>query len=109
LLIHAGAEERVLYPQVTELIGAAKATATMSRDHVEVERLSSQLAGTSPSDRGAVARLAYGLHAIVTLHFAKEEEVYLEIMDEAMSADAVAAVYQRMEDAAASLKREASS
>ncbi|MFN8639244.1 MAG: hemerythrin domain-containing protein [Dehalococcoidia bacterium] len=108
LLIHAGAEERVLYPQVAELIGAPKATATMSRDHVEVERLSSQLAAASVSDRASIARLAFGLYAIVTLHFAKEEEVYLELMDEMMSADAVAAMYGRMEDAAATLKGGAS-
>jgi iron-sulfur cluster repair protein YtfE (RIC family) len=105
LLIHAGAEERVLYPSVAELMGTPRATATMSRDHVEVERLTTQLANTPASDRATLARLAYALHAIVSLHFAKEEEVYLAIMDAEMSAEAVAAMYQRMEEAAASLKR----
>lgn len=103
LLIHAGAEERVLYPQVAELLGAPKATATMSRDHVEVERLTAQLAAATPSDRATIARLAYGLHALVSLHFAKEEEVYLELMDASMSTEEVAAMYKRMEDAAAAL------
>lgn len=103
LLIHAGAEERVLYPQVAELLGTPKATATMSRDHAEVERLTAQLAAALPSDRATIARLAYGLHAVVSLHFAKEEEVYLELMDASMSAEVVAEMYRRMEDAAADL------
>lgn len=105
LLIHAGAEDQVMYPQVAELLGAPRATATMSRDHVEVERLTAELAATSPTDRGAVARLAYSLHALVSLHFAKEEEIYLEVMDAAMSVTAVAEMYERMELAAADLKR----
>lgn len=104
LLIHAGAEDRVLYPQVAELLGAPRATATMSRDHLEVERLTAELAGTPPTDRSTIARLAYGLYALVSLHFAKEEEVYLELMDAAMSAAAIADLYERMEAAAADLK-----
>jgi len=107
LLVHAGAEDRVLYPQVADIIGAPKATATMSRDHIEVERLSRELASTSASDRGTVARLAYALHAIVSLHFAKEEEIYLELMDAAMNTESVAVMYQRMEEAAAALKPQA--
>jgi hemerythrin-like domain-containing protein len=105
LLIHAGAEDRVLYPQVAELLGASRATATMSRDHLEVERLAAELAGTPSTDRGTIARLAYGLYALVSLHFAKEEEIYLELMDAAMSAAAVVALYERMEAAAAEIKR----
>lgn len=104
LLIHAGAEERVLYPHVAELMGTSTATATMSRDHVEVERRTAELANTPASDRAAVARLAYALHAIVSLHFAKEEEVYLALMDAEMSVDDVAALYQRMETAASALR-----
>jgi len=105
LLVHAGAEDRVLYPEVAELLGAPRATETMSRDHIEVERLTSDLARAPVSEREAIARLAYGLYALVSLHFAKEEEIYLELMDAAMSSEAVAALYQRMEQAAAALKR----
>lgn len=93
----------MLYPQIAELLGTSKATATISLDDVEVERLTAQLAAALPSDRATVARVAYGLHALVSLHFAKEEEVYLELMDASMSAEAVAEMYRRMEDAAADL------
>src|SRR5512135_3897051 len=43
LLPHAQAEERTLYPVVGRLIGAPEATATMSRDHVEIDRLTQEL------------------------------------------------------------------
>lgn len=35
-------EEDALYPVVARLMGAPAATATMTRDHVEVERLSAE-------------------------------------------------------------------
>ena len=38
LLPHAKAEEAALYPVVQKVMGSPYATATMSRDHVEVER-----------------------------------------------------------------------
>ena len=43
LLPHAQAEERALYPVVGRLMGAPEATETMSRDHVEVGRLTQEL------------------------------------------------------------------
>ncbi len=43
LLPHAQAEEKALYPIVQKAMGAEMATATMSRDHVEVARLTEQL------------------------------------------------------------------
>src|SRR5512143_4183587 len=44
LIPHAQAEEQALYPVVGKVMGAPQATATMSRDHVEVGRLSERLA-----------------------------------------------------------------
>ena len=49
LIPHAEAEERALYPVVEKLMGASGATATMSRDHVEVGRLTAELAASGPS------------------------------------------------------------
>ena len=40
LIPHAHAEDAALYPIVGKVMGAAQVTATMSRDHVEVGRLS---------------------------------------------------------------------
>ncbi|MDO8532534.1 MAG: hemerythrin domain-containing protein [Dehalococcoidia bacterium] len=43
LIPHAHAEDKVLYPAIAKAMGAARATATMSRDHVEVGRLTDEV------------------------------------------------------------------
>lgn len=99
LLPHAQAEERALYPVVGRLMGAPEATVTMSRDHVEIGRLTEelgslrlQLGGTSlsASKEKALRRVLYSLFALVTVHFAKEEEVYLPLLDARLTADEAA-------------------
>lgn len=101
LLVHASAEEAVLYPLVANVLGAPRATATMSEDHARIKVLAAELADVDADDRRTIARLAYGLHTLITLHLEKEEKVYLPLLDASLSHDAVAAMYQRMEDAAA--------
>lgn len=109
LIPHAKAEEEVLYPVVARLMGAPAATATMSRDHAEVIRLTSELA--SLRNRMTQARLdedqsqflqqlMYGLHAIIKVHFAKEEEVYLPLLDARLSASEARTMFEAMEAAA---------
>lgn len=95
LLPHAKAEDRVLYPAVEEAMGAPGAAATMSRDHLEVETLTRDLGELLPrvgGDHGDAAwtelrRILYGLHALVTVHFAKEEEIYLPLLDARMNVE----------------------
>ncbi len=109
LLPHAQAEERVLYPVVGRLMGAPEATATMSRDHVEVGRLTQELGSLRPhlesasldiSQERALRRVLYGLYAVVKVHFAKEEEVYLPILDARLAADEAHQLFEAMERAA---------
>lgn len=114
LIPHARAEDEVLYPQVDELLaahGETRPTDTMRRDHVEVGRLTERLgalrerlieADLEPSDERALRATLYGLHAIVGLHFAKEEEVYLPLLDRELSAREASALFARMEQAGAS-------
>ncbi len=113
LIPHAKAEDAALYPVVQKLLGAPGATATMSRDHLEVGRLTSELSklaaglGSAPmpsAQQKELRRLLYGLHAIVALHFAKEEEVYLPLLDERLSAGEARAMFASMEKAAAAAK-----
>jgi hypothetical protein len=94
-------------------MGASDATATMSRDHVEVGRLTEELtrlrdrlAGNAPGDADAAAlrRLLYGLYALVRVHFAKEEEVYLPLLDARLNADEAHSMFEAMEAAAARAK-----
>lgn len=111
LIPHATAEDAALYPVVGRVMGAPGATATMSRDHVEVGRLTAQLVecdsrwqGTA-EDRALARRLLYGLYAIISLHFAKEEEVYLPLLDGRLTAAEASEMFVAMERAAAEAKR----
>jgi iron-sulfur cluster repair protein YtfE (RIC family) len=52
LIPHAQAEDAVLYPRVEQLMHAPEATATMSRDHVEVVRLTADLRRVRDSLQG---------------------------------------------------------
>jgi iron-sulfur cluster repair protein YtfE (RIC family) len=114
LIPHAQAEERALYPMVQKVMGAAESTATMSRDHVEVGRLTEelsalrrQLAGaasiTTPQVK-ALRRVLYGLYALVKVHFAKEEEVYLPLLDARLSPVQAQRMFEAMEEAAREAK-----
>lgn len=103
LLVHAGAEEAVLYPTVEKISGMPGLTKTMSRDHVAIQEMVEEL-GHVKSDVAAhsepVCRLLYGLYALVKVHFEKEEEIYLEMMDAKMNEQEVAEMYAQMEKAA---------
>lgn len=112
LIPHAKAEDEVMYPAVGRLMGAPRATATMSRDHVEVVRLAAEL-GTlrifpeaEPDAQRAneLRRVLYGLYALVRTHFAKEEEIYLPILDERLTLAEAADLYKEMEVSAARVK-----
>jgi iron-sulfur cluster repair protein YtfE (RIC family) len=108
LIPHAEAEEKALYPVVARILGAPKATATMSRDHVEVGRLTDELATLRPGISGAaiaqaqerdLRRVLYGLYALVSVHFAKEEEIYLPLLDASLSPGEAAEMFEAMEQA----------
>lgn len=93
LLPHEKAEDVVVYPLVADIIGGEDPTATMSRAHVEIShlikvfgRLLEELPpeGPGPEDLRELRRILYGLYAILTLHFAQEEESYLALIEEHM-------------------------
>ena len=108
LIPHAQREDRVLYPTVQRAMGAAEATATMSRDHVEVGRLTEELgaarsrlaeAELDAAKAKDLRRILYGLYALVHVHFAKEEEIYLPLLDERLTADEAHELFEEMEAA----------
>ena len=89
---HESAEEADLYPALNRLLGGADPTATMSRAHAEIAyqiaRLGRLIAdiGARVPDETDVADLRgvlYGLHAILRLHTAQEDEAYLSLDDDA--------------------------
>ena len=106
LIPHAQAEEQVLYPTVGRLLRALEATETMSRDHLEVIRLTEELEALrlhlyytpiSESNEQALRRVLYGLYAIIKLHLAKEEEIYLPIVEARLPAEEVNGLLEAME------------
>jgi len=113
LLPYAQAEEQVLYPAIGKLLGALEATATMSRDHLEVLQLTEELetqwlhlfyASLSTSNEQALRRVLYGLYAIIKLHLAKEEELYLPLLETRLSALEGTRLVEAMERTAAEAK-----
>src|SRR5262249_5961610 len=85
---HEAAEEHELYPALDRILGGHDATATMSRAHAEIahqtRRLGQLLADIGHGPPAAVdiadlRALLYGLHAILRLHTAQEDESYLSL------------------------------
>lgn len=86
LLPHEEAEDSVLYPALAQPLGSPEATATMSRMHAEIRRLAGRLhshreladiAETVTAEQSSdLLACLYGLHALLCLHFAQEEEDY---------------------------------
>ena len=90
LLPHEAAEDSELYPLLDRILGGQDPTATMSRAHAEIARLTRRLGRVleeiddDDPDPVAVAelrRLLNGLHAIVELHFDQEEQRYFSLLD----------------------------
>jgi P-type E1-E2 ATPase len=87
---HEAAEEHELYPALDRILGGHDATATMSRAHAEIARQTRRLGqlladiGNGPPDDADIAdlqALLYGLHAILRLHTAQEDDSYLSLYD----------------------------
>jgi heavy metal translocating P-type ATPase len=82
---HEEEEEAAVYPVVARLMGGEDPMSSMARAHIEISHLARvfrQLVdempeeGPSPDDLVDLRRVLYGLHAILRLHFAQEEEAY---------------------------------
>jgi iron-sulfur cluster repair protein YtfE (RIC family) len=84
---HESAEQNQLYPAIDRILGR-DATATMARAHAEVAHqtrrlgaLVGEIGGGEPdgADVAELRALLYGLHAILKLHTAQEDESYLSL------------------------------
>ncbi len=73
-------------------LGSREATATMSRTHAEIQRLSERI-GTHialanahneirPDQVADLRACLYGLHALLRLHFLQEEESYFTLAED---------------------------
>lgn len=100
LVPHEMDEEHTLYPALATLLGGDDPTGTMSRGHAEIVHRTRVLgrtiedlppSGPRDEDFSELRRILYGLHAILRLHFAQEEEAYLSLFPPAPVGEKVAA------------------
>jgi heavy metal translocating P-type ATPase len=91
ILPHEQAEENRLYPALAQPLGGGEATATMSRTHAEIQRLSDRIGAhvavarasgaIQPDQIDDLLACLYGLHAVLRLHFLQEEENYFTLAE----------------------------
>jgi iron-sulfur cluster repair protein YtfE (RIC family) len=81
LVPHADEEERSLYPEVARRLGHPEATAPMTHDHDAIRARTLRLAATEPDEVERLQELLYGLYALISVHFWKEEQLYLPLVE----------------------------
>ena len=94
LVPHAQAEEEVLYPEWSRLLGF-DAAAPMIHDHEAIVARIEQLERADIHDVDALQELLYGLYALISVHFRKEEDLQLPAFD-AAPPEITEAVLERM-------------
>lgn len=90
VLPHEQAEERELYPELGRITGQRSLATAMSRAHVEIKHQVRKLGqllediepeGVDDADITELRGILYGLHAILKLHTAQEDEDFLSLVD----------------------------
>lgn len=93
LLPHEEMEQEKFYPVVARLVGGDDPIGPMTRAHVEIRHLVSLFSriageigeeGPDEEERRDLRRVLYGLDAVLTLHFAQEDEGYLSIVPDSL-------------------------
>ncbi len=91
LVPHEREEDRDVFPLLAKAVGSDDVTAGLHRTHTEIFHLVRFIdrlvleqpeTGPGPEDLTDLRRLLYGLDAILRLHMAQEEELFLSFADE---------------------------
>ncbi|HEX5827519.1 MAG TPA: heavy metal translocating P-type ATPase [Candidatus Limnocylindrales bacterium] len=91
LVPHEEREDREVFPLLAKAVGNDDVTAALHRTHSEIfhlvrftDRLVREVPpeGPSPEDLTDLRRVLYGLDAILRLHMAQEEELYVALADD---------------------------
>lgn len=106
LVPHAKAEEEVLYPEWAKLLGFDGAAIPMVHDHEAIVSRVDRLEEADVDEVDTLQELLYGLHALIVVHFEKEEEIQLPAFD-AAPPEVTRAVLERMEALAGHAHRHA--
>jgi iron-sulfur cluster repair protein YtfE (RIC family) len=96
LVPHARAEEDVLYPEWARLVGFESAAVPMIHDHEAIVSRIERLERADIDDVDTLQELLYGLYALISVHFRKEEDIQLPAFD-AAPPGVTQAVLERME------------
>lgn len=80
---HARADEEVLYPEWAALVGFIDAAVPMVHDHEAIMARVERLDAAEPGDVDTLQELLYGLYALISVHFRKEEDLQLPAFDAA--------------------------
>ena len=96
LVPHAKAEEEVLYPEWARLVGFADAAVPMVHDHEAIVERIERLEQAEVDEVDTLQELLYGLSALISVHFRKEEDIQLPAFD-AAPPEVTEAVLKRME------------
>jgi soluble P-type ATPase len=90
LLEHERLDEKEVYPTIAAQLSGEDPLGAFSRTHQEIFHLARLLelligelpeAGPDAHDLPDIRRLLYGLHAVLQLHFAQEEDLYQSVSD----------------------------
>lgn len=96
LVPHARAEEEVMYPEWAKLVGFRDAAVMLVHDHEAIVSRIERLERAGVEDVDTLQELLYGLYALISVHFAKEEDIQLPAFDDA-PAELTQIVLERME------------
>ena len=78
---HTRLDERLLYPEVADRLGAPLATASMAYDHLAIRSWIDEIAAADLTDPDRLQELLYGLDALMRVHMWKENELYLPVVE----------------------------
>jgi nitroreductase len=96
LWLHAEAEEVWLYPEIALQLRHPASMAGMAFDHKLLRERIGELEAADVEDVPSLQAVLYGIHALLTAHFRKEEEVYLPLLEYEQEAGTVAAISDSM-------------
>jgi hypothetical protein len=109
LIPHAVAEGRLMLPLVRRLPGGSETAVGMNQCHVQLGRLTDELEGAIEGSRRSgmddrrerqLRRILYGLHTLLTGHFAQAEDVFGAALEPARSPGERAELFEGVERSA---------
>jgi hypothetical protein len=78
---HLVEEERLLYPRLAERLGDPLAAAPLNYAHRAIRWWTDRIAQADVADTAQLQRLLYGVHALISVHLSREEELYAGALD----------------------------